>query len=769
MAATKPSEIGVLDDLNLAKPDTSGKMPAGSRLGSYEDAISIYLTLKQADEDSQIARAKLNAMFDGAPPYDPARLKASGQGSKTNLNFGEAQRLLDTALSAYVDLEASLEQLVQVEGSRENYETTERQQLEQQAGDLLTRVIRSAPNYYSDYIRTCTEFIKHGICPVLFDNPDTPDTSVSSMADVLIPRQSQACEERVDVVVVRRRYQLHQLRAFVTRDSAASNGWNVKETNRVIAKTITTQGKDTENTRFPSESEYTQDLIKNNDLFEGIENPVVPVLHFLVREANGKVSHFICAEKDGKDFMYQKLERFERPEQAFLFYTLGVGTNGTYHAVRGLGQRIFAHVQTSNRLRCQQIDGAMLSSSVMIQPESQRALDELQFTYYGHYSVLSPGVNIVEKAIPNLSQAVQPALEDITRQLMLNADPASIYGAGQSSPYRNELQVAADMDIATRISGSSLNLFYNTRNRYLRELVRRICKGPASHPMVKELYRLAKLEGMPAEFLKTLEFSKTKAVRSIGNGSRSDRMVALRELQAISGQFDDTGRRNLTHDIVATRVGHDLANRYAPPAEGPRQTVATKIAMMENADISQGTPVPVLSEELHGEHLTQHIPAAQELITAIDEGQLELTQALPQLQSMHDHVASHVEFALNDEGLVAIANEAKQLVQFLEEKLNNAIKAAQKLQADGAGEQQQQAGPTDADLKMQQAEVDMQIKQRKAEHEMELKERKFQQEQSIQDAKAANDLRQELAQERRVAVDHDEFAPSIESEFIGRQ
>ena len=138
------------------------------------------------------------------------------------------------------------------------------------------------------------------------------------------------------MVVVRRRYQLHQLRAFVTKDSASANGWNVKETNRVIAKTITTQGKDTENTRFPSESEYTQDLIKNNDLFEGIENPVVPVLHFLVREANGKVSHFICAEKDGKDFMYQKLERFERPEQAFLFYTLGVGTNGTYHAVRGL-------------------------------------------------------------------------------------------------------------------------------------------------------------------------------------------------------------------------------------------------------------------------------------------------------------------------------------------------------------------------------------------------------------------------------------------------
>ena len=82
------------------------------------------------------------------------------------------------------------------------------------------------------------------------------------------------------------------------------------------------------------------------------------------------------------------------------------------------------------------IDGAMLGSAVMIQPESQRAMDELGFTYYGAYAVLSPNVNIIEKAVPNLSTAVKPALEDISTQLALNTDTVSSYG-NQSSPYRN--------------------------------------------------------------------------------------------------------------------------------------------------------------------------------------------------------------------------------------------------------------------------------------------------------------------------------------------
>ena len=172
------------------------------------------------------------------------------------------------------------------------------------------------------------------------------------------------------------------------------------------------------------------------------------------------------------------------------------------------------------------IDGAMLGSAVMIQPENQRALDELSFTYYGAYAVLSPNVNIIEKAVPNLSTAVQPALNDITNQLALNTDTVSTYGSQQSSPYRNKVQVMSDMDVATRLSGASLNLFYASWTRLMKEIVRRVVENKRRDSVVKEFYDRCAVRGVQESFIKTLDVSRTKAVRSIGNGSQANRFMA---------------------------------------------------------------------------------------------------------------------------------------------------------------------------------------------------------------------------------------------------
>ena len=134
----------------------------------------------------------------------------------------------------------------------------------------------------------------------------------------------------------------------------------------------------------------------------------------------------------------------------------------------------------------------------------------------------------------------------------------------QSSPYRNQMQVVADMDVSTRLSGASLNLFYASWTRLLREIVRRVVVNKKRDSMVQDFYNRCAARGVSEEFIKSLDVARTKAVRSIGNGSYANRLVALRELQAISGSFDEVGRKNLTRDIVATRVGHDLADGLYP-------------------------------------------------------------------------------------------------------------------------------------------------------------------------------------------------------------
>ena len=740
--SSDPYELKELDGLSTF--DEKGK-PLKSRIKDVKSALSIFQGLRKADEKSSVNRARVDAMFDGANPYNQGQLSSSGQGLKTNLNFGEAQRLLDISLSAYVDLYSSLEKLVEVKGTEG--EPSEITQQEDIVSEEITHLLRSWPEFHSHSLRLCTTFIKHGTGITYFDTPDDWKFRVGSFADILIPRQTPASESAIDVAVGRRQYHMHELFNFIKNPDAAKKvGWNVSEVKRVLLKNVTTHGRGASGTNY-ADWESLQAEMKNNDLLGGHQNPTISVLHFWVRELDGSVSHYITSELDPKDFLYEKISRYEKPEHAYVMFAYGVGSNGTYHSIRGLGHRIFNHIQTRNRLRCQMIDGAMLGSAVMIQPENQRALDELGFTYYGAYAVLSPNVNIIEKAVPNLSTAVIPALEDITNQLAQNTDTISTYGPQQSSPYRNQMQVVADMDVSTRLSGASLNLFYVSWNRLLKEIVRRIISGKKSDPELKEFYRRCADRGVQESFIKSLDTARTKAVRSIGNGSYANRLVALRELQSIAGSFDDVGRKNLTRDIVSTRVGHDLADRYAPVAEEGRPTIDSNIAFLENQQLSTGNPVPVVSTELHAVHLAEHIPALTGIIEQLDVGQADPMAVLPALQAFYEHIALTTEQIAGDPLQEGLVGQAKQALQYAEEMINNTSKQVQKMQREAA--EAGEAGPEGeegvdpaVEAKMQEHQVKMQITQQKAALDMQIKQAKFEQEQALQDAKTAMELQE---------------------------
>jgi hypothetical protein len=748
---TQPKSLDVIDGLGL----TMGVKEDGTktrRLKDAKSALAIYTRLKDADNQSALQRARIDGMFDGASPYDQGKLNASGQSQKTNLNFGEAQRLLDISLSAYVDLYSSLEKFVNVKGTLG--EDAQRHEWEDIVSSEITQLLKSWPEFHSNYLRLCTTFIKHGVGVAYFDSPEGWQFRVGSFEDILIPRQTPASEEAIDVSVIRRSYHLHELNNFIKDPKAAAKvGWNVGEVKRVMVKNVQTTGRGSfAGGSVDSNYEALQAELKNNDLLIGVENPTVSVLHFLVREVDGTLSHYSCVESSPEKFLYEKPSRYQSAEEAYVMFTYGVGSNGTYHSIRGLGQRIFSHIQTSNRLRCQMIDGAMISSAVMLQPESSRALEELDMTFFGSYAVLSPNVNIIEKAIPNLSQAVQPALEDMQNQLAMNTDTQSPYGPNQSSPYRNKDQVVSDMDISTQLSGAALNLFYASWGRLLREVVKRIIKSPKDK-RISDFYKRCEARGVPKEFVNSLDTARTKAVRAIGDGSRANRLASLRELNAISGSFDEVGRANLTRDIVATRVGADIADRYAPQVDVPRETVDNKIAIIENGHLAQGQQIPVLSSELHGTHLPIHLETFGQLIEALNTGQADPMQSMPMLQSMYQHVAEHTEFASGEPALEGLVGQAKQVLQYGEEMINNTAKAMQKEERDAAQAQQQmteeeammqqQQGGEQQDPKMQSAQVQMQIMQQKAELEMAIKQQKHEQDQAIRDAEAAMKFQEE--------------------------
>jgi len=741
-----------LSEIELLNLDEKGNVPKESRLKDVASALSIYETLRRADESSAINRARIQAVFDGRPPYNDAALRASGQASRANLNFGEAARLLDTAMSGYVDLISSVENLVTVEtsGSSEN----DGMRVDTIISEELSRTLRGWPEFHSTFLRLCNEFITHGVGVTFFENETDFRFRTCGIGDMLLPRQTQSSEHSVEIAVSRRDYMVHELYNFIRNPEAAEAvGWNVE----AVKKAIQSANSGAHHKTFTN-WEDTQREIKNNDIYTGIRANSVPVLHFFVREFDGSVSHFMAADlaaannpqrDESREFLYKNVSRYENPEQAFLFFTYGVGTNGTLHSIRGLGHRIFNHVQTSNRLRCQMVDGAMLASSVMLQPDSQRALDELALQYYGPYAVLSPNIKLVEKAMPNMTQTVMPALVDMTQQLNeATGFYASSNAAGGS--YRSKLQVEADLEVATRLTSANLNLFYASFSRLVREIARRIVTGPKSDPAIRDFYERCTERGVPANIVKSVDHRKTRANKAIGSGNAAARSSALNELDQLLPLLDEQGKKNLVYDRIASRVGYEMAGRYAVQPENARPTVENKVAELENVILMSGTAVSVQPTELHETHLTIHLPKVQEILDGISSGQIDPMQVLTSLQLMLQHISQHEEVIVNDPTAAAIAGQAREVI-------NNAGNVVQnfqrKLEAEqrkaGAAQEAGQAGQAEAEagqlaqVKAQTETILLDLKKQKAQLDLEIKRAKFEQDTAIKDAKLARDFQQQ--------------------------
>jgi hypothetical protein len=399
-----------------------------------------------------------------------------------------------------------------------------------------------------------------------------------------------------------------------------------------------------------------------------------------------------------------------------------------------------------NRLRCNTADGAMLASGVMIQPDSERALQNLSFTFFGPFSVLSPNVTVVEKAMPNLTTSARPVIEDMEQQLAANVDLSTTYGPQRGSPYRNQMQVEHELAVKSSLSGATLNLFHMSWNRLMREVVRRIVSGSDKSNEVKAFYQRCAERGVMPDVVEQVMPDRTFALRAIGNGSHANRLVSLRELNGISGSFDEVGRRNLIRDIVSTRVGHDLADRYAPANPEPRLAIDAKVAILENNHLQQGSEVPVLDNELHGMHLLQgHVPVLSDILATVQEGTADPVEALPVLQAFYNHVNEHMKYFSMDPAAQGEVAQVRQLMQVAEEWIVNTGRKVQKMQRDAA-QQQSEGQPVDPSkqaalqMRVEEHQIKMDIARQKAELDMSIRQAKHQQDLAMNDAKKAVEL-----------------------------
>lgn len=736
--------------LNLQTLSETGQPPKG-RIKDVASATAIYTTLKSADETSAKNRAKIQAMFDGEPPYSDSELRNMQQSYRCNLNFGNAEAYLEQAMSAYIDLVHGTETLVRVHTTFGE----EEQRLEWNGiiAEEITRTMREWPMFDIAYLGLCHQFVAHGVGIVHWADPIDWRWESTGFGDVLIPRQTKASEEQIEVAVAHRPMLVTELFSKIQdREAATALGWNVDEVEKAIRKAVEISENDlTAWERFAAE-------VKNNDTyFVGARSAKVQLICVWTKEFDGTVSQYLSLD-DGsnKEFLMKATSRYKHMNQAFVFFTYGIGTNGTYHSIRGLGHKIFPHIQWVNRLRGAAADAAMLNSSTMFQPADESALDSFSFSYNGPFAILPPGITYVERKIPDMGNAVYPVLQDMTSQMNERVGQYTMAAMFGGAKDRTRYEVAAQLEASSKLSITALNLFYGPWTRVMREMVRRMTWGEYSPLLpggaeVHQMVQRCLARGVPAEAIYALDHAKTTCVRAVGAGSQAQRIVTLQQLNEYIGSFDTEGRLRVLRDQVAALVGYENANRYIPASGTPRLPVDSQVAQLENTIIEQGGPVQVFPNQIHAAHLEIHIAHMQNRLDALEAGEMDLEEATRMILPVHGHAVQHLEMIQGDPSIELLSSRYRNQLKSFGEILNNGVKHIQKLererqaaeaQAAPEGQQQQQSQLSPEQVMMlQKHRMELKMMEEKMQLQLALELQKQQQKLALEDARAAAKIR----------------------------
>ena len=735
--------ISELNDLPLVNINKDNGSPPSSRLKDVKSATDLLSSLREADKTSSVNRARIQAMFDGTPPYDEAKLRETGQSFRVNLNFGEAESMLENAMSAYVDLVNSVQSLVIVETT--HGDAKERHESGKILSEELSRMIRKWPDFNFTFLNLCHHFVTHGVGINYFQDETDWRWRSTGLGDVLIPRGTLASEGRIEVAVICREMLVTELYRFIEDESAAeARGWNLEETRKAILKASTRMS-----TEYSDSWEKLQTELKNNDLYAGGKSAKVRVAHFFIQEFDGSVSHVISLE-DGtnEEFLMKAPSKYGSVSQVFTFFPYGLGTNATYHGIRGLGYKIFPHIQVSNRLRSQVVDAAMLASGVMLQPEDENAMENLGFQSFGPFSLIPPGINIQQRNVPNLSNSVMPVIGDLAQQMNNRAGQYSTQSVFSGSADKTRFEIAAHLEAASKLTVTSLNLFYEPWDRHLREVVRRCVLGVQSEerePALEEFVIRVFQRGVPIEAILGIDVERTRANRAVGGGSQAKRTVSLQQLNELAGSFDEEGRHNLFRDQVASIVGHDQVDRYIADNKDMRQPEAAKLAELENFRLSEGSPVSVFINEEHVVHLDVHLPFIEQVFAAVEQGSMLLEEATPKVMQVFEHSVEHLQNIQADPFLRGRVAAYNQRLQRLSELIVNGQKRLEKLSREAAeqGDTEEpmapQADPVISN-KIQEHQIRLRMDLEKHQQKLMLNLQEAEQKRQLADAKAAMEL-----------------------------
>lgn len=700
--------------------DIDGAKLPSERFASAGEVREVCQAMIKADRPRSAERARIDGLVAGNRPYSSAALRGKGQGWRSNVNFLESEGILQAQQTPFFDLVTSVPNVIEVDcdyGKGQDQRDWE-ESIDRNFTWLMLNRWRKGFNFHVPYQQL--NMLKHGlgfhVRPTL--NKWIPRTP--RPGQVLFPEDCPInFDEDGEYVVLRDFVPAHVLYGYIRNESAAAKlGWKIKTTWKAM--------RDASKKRPTQDNlEAFQSEMRRGDIGTSMTRQSGLMLNYLfVKEFEGKISLYVIAEDNPQtDYLFSKRNLFSEWPINIFPYDIG---DGTLHSIRGLGERTKAFFELSNRIKNSMADNVLISMYPQFTQTQGVDPDKLKLMRVGAMSIYPQGVTPQIMNFPPLNNSGIALSRELDSTLSKN-NQTYMGGAPEPKDRETAQSFMTRAQDSAQVSNGAHSLYGSVLREFYEQTLRMVCKDSPSESMsgkmAKEFRDRCKKDGVPQEALNRIV--EVRECLSTGAGSAAARLQALMMgMQYIYGPTTEDRKINMERDLAAAIFSSSKVDRYArSQKDNDLPDSDASLAVQENNGMAQGGDALMSPKQNHVEHATQHLQKAQEIVQAVQQGQMDSAQGLAAIQKIGQHVAQHLqqlqgnpmrkaEFEALHKEWLALSNIADQLQQQVQE-------------SQGAEQPEQQVSD-DLQIGMAKVQADSQIKQAKLAHDSQLKDQKFQ-------------------------------------------
>jgi len=642
--------------------DFKGELPSSGdyRIEKARSARSMYSSLRTKSDTRRKEQALVWGQLSGNRPYSKEKLKELGQSWRANVNFRDAQSMVDVAIVAYWRLFNDASNRAYVEVLEDSPYADRDAKAFQSAYDRFLEE-DWADGYVTEYLKLVQELIVTGIGPVTWDG-DSPRFKTVKLSELEVPDRTPASVESFEIAFARHETTLSDVWAKIrnpTLKQASSDvGWNVKALETLIARVLKGEGT---GSLTPDDYVRVQEKMRNNSLEVSNEKGSIDLVYVFIREFDGKVSTNIFAEgiedtlADGDGWLFTNRDRDDRSEafgEVFtcLFFEVG---NGMFHGIQGFGLKNFQLMELINRLKCRAADRTVIDGLNFQQTEDGRTNAPL--ANFGPVNVIDVGL----KQVPNYptGNATMDTINLFERQVNGNnartTQTDQIAQAGTAS----QASILAQLQSSVDVANATLFLTQLANNILRRQFTKFRTRGNTD-PDAKKFKARCLKAGMDPESFHDAEIA-VRTGANPGAASASLRAQIARELMSMMGN-PLVNSRVVMEEFVSNTLGGRAVKQFLIPEDRSKDAGQLREAMFENNFMGEGLDVPVDEHDLHDVHLEEHIRAAMRIIQMAQKGEIDDT-AMMALALDIKHMDAHLQMLARDRFLEGKYKQLKQM------------------------------------------------------------------------------------------------------------